>query len=130
MTGARDITQLCCSPNLAGIVANKIEQKFLFCLFLFWNRVNRTRPKAPIWKAVYCGVIMASVAHQHVHFGHQSFVGQALDVGRSLAQTVQDLGGAGGGGGSMGSSGQPEIMKSVPKRAADPGPDRVKLWAP
>ena len=97
MTGARNITQLCCSPNLAGIVANKIEQKFLFCLFLFWNRVNRTRPKAPIWKTVYCGVIMASVAHQHVHFGHQSFVGQALDVGRSLAQTVQDLGGAGGG---------------------------------
>ena len=28
MTGARDITQLCCSPNLAGIVANKIEQSF------------------------------------------------------------------------------------------------------
>ena len=28
MTGVRDITQLCCSPNLAGIVANKIEQSF------------------------------------------------------------------------------------------------------
>ena len=28
MTGARDITQLCCSPNLAGIVTNKIEQTF------------------------------------------------------------------------------------------------------
>ena len=28
MTGARDITQLCCSPNLAGIVTNKIEQSF------------------------------------------------------------------------------------------------------
>ena len=28
MTGARDITKLCCSPNLAGIVANKIEQSF------------------------------------------------------------------------------------------------------
>ena len=26
MTGARDITQLCFSSNLAGIVANKIEQ--------------------------------------------------------------------------------------------------------
>ena len=28
MTGARDITQLCFSPNLAGIVADKIEQSF------------------------------------------------------------------------------------------------------
>ena len=28
MTGARDITELCCSPNLAGIVANKTEQSF------------------------------------------------------------------------------------------------------
>ena len=28
MTGARDITQLCFSSNLAGIVANKIEQSF------------------------------------------------------------------------------------------------------
>ena len=28
MTGARDIIQLCCSPNLSGIVANKIEQSF------------------------------------------------------------------------------------------------------
>ena len=28
MTGARDITQLCCSSNLAGIVANQIEQSF------------------------------------------------------------------------------------------------------
>ena len=28
MTGARDIAQLCFSSNLAGIVANKIEQSF------------------------------------------------------------------------------------------------------
>ena len=28
MTGPRDITQLCLSSNLAGIVANKIEQGF------------------------------------------------------------------------------------------------------
>ena len=28
MTGARDIAQLCFSSNLAGIVANKIEQGF------------------------------------------------------------------------------------------------------
>ena len=28
MTGARDITQLCFSSNLAGIVANKIKQSF------------------------------------------------------------------------------------------------------
>ena len=28
MTAARDITQLCFSSNLAGIVANKIEQSF------------------------------------------------------------------------------------------------------
>ena len=28
MTGARDITQLCFSSNLAGILANKIEQSF------------------------------------------------------------------------------------------------------
>ena len=28
MSGARDITQLGCSPNLAGIVASKIEQSF------------------------------------------------------------------------------------------------------
>ena len=28
MTGARDITQLCFSSNLAGTVANKIEQSF------------------------------------------------------------------------------------------------------
>ena len=28
MTGARGITQLCFSSNLAGIVANKIEQSF------------------------------------------------------------------------------------------------------
>ena len=34
MTGARDITQLCFSSNLAGIVANKIEQSFYSCLFL------------------------------------------------------------------------------------------------
>ena len=34
MTGARDITQLCFSSNLAGIVANKIEQSFCSCLFL------------------------------------------------------------------------------------------------
>ena len=43
MTEARDVTQLCFSSNLAGIVANKIEQSF-YCLFLFRNRVNRTRP--------------------------------------------------------------------------------------
>ena len=30
MTGVRDITQLCCSPQLARIVANKIEQSFYF----------------------------------------------------------------------------------------------------
>ena len=28
MTGARDITRLCFSSNLAGIVANKTEQSF------------------------------------------------------------------------------------------------------
>ena len=28
MSGARDITLLYCSPNLAGIVANKIEHSF------------------------------------------------------------------------------------------------------
>ena len=28
MTGARNVTQLCCSPNLVVIVANKIEQSF------------------------------------------------------------------------------------------------------
>ena len=28
MTGVRDITRLCCSPNLAGIVTSKIEQSF------------------------------------------------------------------------------------------------------
>ena len=28
MTGARDITRLCFSSNLAGIVANKIKQSF------------------------------------------------------------------------------------------------------
>ena len=28
MTDATDITQLCCSPNLAGTVADKIEQSF------------------------------------------------------------------------------------------------------
>ena len=28
MTGARDITQLCFSSNVAGIVANKTEQSF------------------------------------------------------------------------------------------------------
>ena len=28
MTGARDITQLCFSSNVAGIVANKPEQSF------------------------------------------------------------------------------------------------------
>ena len=28
MTGAKDITRLCFSSNLAGIVANKIEQSF------------------------------------------------------------------------------------------------------
>ena len=28
MTGVRDVTQLCFSFNLAGIVANKIEQSF------------------------------------------------------------------------------------------------------
>ena len=39
MTGARDITRLCFSSNLAGIVVNKIKQ-----LFLFQNRVNQTRP--------------------------------------------------------------------------------------
>ena len=28
MTGARDITQLCFSSNLAGIIANNIEESF------------------------------------------------------------------------------------------------------
>ena len=28
MSGARDITQLCCSPNLAGIVTSKIKESF------------------------------------------------------------------------------------------------------
>ena len=28
MTGTRDITQSCCSPNFAGTVTNKIEQSF------------------------------------------------------------------------------------------------------
>ena len=28
MIGTRDITQLCCYSNLAGIMANKIEQSF------------------------------------------------------------------------------------------------------
>ena len=33
MTGVRDITQLCFSLNLAGIVANKIEQSFYSVYF-------------------------------------------------------------------------------------------------
>ena len=45
MNWARDITQLCLSFNLAGTVANKIEQSF-YCLFLFRNRVNQTHPKS------------------------------------------------------------------------------------
>ena len=34
MTLVKDITQLCFSSNLAEIVANKIEQKFLFSLYI------------------------------------------------------------------------------------------------
>ena len=49
MIGTRDITQMCFSSNLAGIVANKIEQSF-YCLFLFRNRVNQTRPKLNIFQ--------------------------------------------------------------------------------
>ena len=49
MTGARDtctcITQLCCSPNLAGIVTNKIEQSFYSIYSYSRIRVNRMRPK-------------------------------------------------------------------------------------
>ena len=33
MAGAKDITQLCFSSNLAGIVANKIEQSFYSVYF-------------------------------------------------------------------------------------------------
>ena len=33
MTGVRDITQLFCFPNLAGIVTNKIEQNFYSVYF-------------------------------------------------------------------------------------------------
>ena len=44
MTAARDTIQLCFSSILVGIVDNKIEQSF-YCLFLFRNRVNRTRSK-------------------------------------------------------------------------------------
>ena len=33
MTGARDITRLCFSSNLAGIVANNIEQSFYSVYF-------------------------------------------------------------------------------------------------
>ena len=44
MTGAKDITRLCFSSNLAGIVANIKIERNIYCLFLFRNRVYRMRP--------------------------------------------------------------------------------------
>ena len=62
MTGAGDITQLCFYSNLAGIVANKIEQSFysvysysgiesikhalsLWCQLQWWERMWLSSPK-------------------------------------------------------------------------------------
>ena len=45
MSGARDITQLCCLPNLAGIVTRKIKQSFYSVYSYSGIGVNRTRPK-------------------------------------------------------------------------------------
>ena len=62
MTGTRDITQLCFSSNLAGIVANKIEQSF-YRLFLFRNRVSRTRQRPKLWQIsdVELSVVVLSI---------------------------------------------------------------------
>ena len=39
MTGVRDITLLCCSSSLAGIVANKIEQSF-YSVYLVYSGIE------------------------------------------------------------------------------------------
>ena len=41
MTGTKDITQLCFSSNLAGIVANKLEQNFYSVYF--YSGIEKTR---------------------------------------------------------------------------------------
>ena len=82
MAGVRDITQLCFSLNLAGIVANKIEQSFYSVYsYEFRNRVNRTCPKRNdflIWMricyangAVYINIGIKLCCHgtESVHCG-------------------------------------------------------------
>ena len=62
MTGTRDVTQLCFSSSLAVIVANKIEQSF-YRLFLFRNRVSRTRQRPKLWQIsdVELSVVVLSI---------------------------------------------------------------------
>ena len=45
MTGVRDITQLCFSSNLTGIVADKIEQSFYSVYSYFGLESIETAPK-------------------------------------------------------------------------------------
>ena len=55
MTGARDITQLCCSPYLAGIVANRIEQSF-YSVYSYSGieSIERTLRVTEFWLKKYC----------------------------------------------------------------------------
>ena len=48
MTGARDVTQLCFSSDLAGIVANKIEQSF-YSVYFYSGIESIERTPLHIW---------------------------------------------------------------------------------
>ena len=48
MTGARDVTQLCFSSDLAGIVANKIEQSF-YSVYFYSGMESIERTPLHIW---------------------------------------------------------------------------------
>ena len=66
MTGTKDITQLCFSSGLAGILANKVEQIFYSVFFLFRNRVNRTHPWTTLNQSEYSQMNRACFARKMI----------------------------------------------------------------
>ena len=77
MNGARDITQLCFSSNLTGIVANKIEQSF-YSVYSYSGIESIERavnPRSLLEKIVTRSLEGGgrSIGHPPFYFRHNSF---------------------------------------------------------
>ena len=67
MTAARDLTQLCCSSNWAGIVANKIEQSF-YSVYSYSGveSIEHALSRSIIVSMVLCSIIPLNCRGQRV----------------------------------------------------------------